>query len=141
MAVCALSFGCESSGYSLKGKVIRGGFTDIEVVDDDDEHFQDEGVGEARILIHRDPNTLKRQLIATGRSKSDGTFSIPISAFGAGWMDEVWLIQVECAGYRSGDNIIRLPGMGKRLLITMAKGQSVPHEQQENLWEEYEKYK
>src|SRR5690554_7412722 len=93
LAWFALLGGCESAGYTLKGKVISGGFTDIEVVDGDDSRFDGPGVADARILIHRDPGTLKQELIATGRSGSDGTFAIPISAFGAGWMDETWLIQ------------------------------------------------
>lgn len=141
VALLVMLGGCGSAGYTLTGKVVRGAFTDIEVVSKDDPHLDDAGVGDVRILIHRDPNTLKQELITTGRSRPDGTFEIPISAFVAGWMDETWLIQVERGGYLSGDNIIRLPGMGKRLLITLAEGTSVPHQQKENLWDEYEKYK
>lgn len=132
--------GC-AAGYTLKGKVVRGGFTEIEIVSSDDEDFDEAGVADVRIMIHRDPNTLKQALIATGKSKSDGTFSIAVDAFGAGWMEETWLIQVERGGYLSGNDIIRLPGMGQRLLITVSEGTSVPHQQRENLWQQYEQYK
>lgn len=134
------SVGCASS-YTLTGTVISGSYTHLEIVPASDSRFSETGLGQVKILIHRDPLTLKQELITTGRSHSDGTFEIPISAFGAGWMDETWLIEIERDGYRSGEMILRLPTGNQRLLITMSRGRSVPHEQRENLWEQHEKYK
>ncbi len=139
-ALVTMATGC-SGGYTLSGKVIKGAYTDLEIVSGDDTRFSETGVGEVKILIHRDPLDLNRSLSATGKSHSDGTFEVPIDAFGAGWMDESWLIQVERNGYRSGEMILRLPTGGKRLLVTMSQGQSTQHEPREDLWEQYEKYK
>lgn len=138
--VMSTSVGC-SGGYTLSGKVISGAYTDLEIVPGDDARFSESGVGAVKILIHRDPSALNRSLAATGKSNSDGTFEVPIDAFGAGWMDESWLIQVERNGYRSGEMILRLPTGGKQLLVTMSSGQSTPHQSREDLWEQYEKYK
>jgi hypothetical protein len=134
-----LLVGC--GGYTLSGKVISGAYSDLEITSADDSRFSETGVGQVKIMVHRDPLTLNQKLQATGRSHTDGTFEIPISGFGAGWMDETWLIEVERGGYSSGQMIMRLPTGSSKLLITVSKGPSMPHEPREDLWEQYEKYK
>lgn len=131
--------GC--GGYTLRGKVVRGSFNNIMVVQPDDEQLQQIGVGNVRIFVHRDPDRLNRELVATGVSGSDGTFNIPVGAFGAGWMTESWMIQAEGRGYHTVEQVIALPGSDERLIITVMPGRSTPLQQQENLWEQYEEFR
>jgi len=144
MVLCAavVLSGC-ATGYVLKGRAIEAGYTDVAVVPGSDDRLDKAGGGieGVRIRVHRDPGHLNQQLVATGRTSANGSFAIPIDAFGAGWMDEQWLIQVERSGFRSGAMTLRLPTGDRRLLVTMSPGTSTPHEDKEDLWEQYERYK
>ena len=131
--------GC--GGYTLRGQVVRGSFNNIMVVESANEHLQQTGVGNVRILVHRDPDRLNRELVATGVSGADGTFNIPIGAFGAGWMSERWMIQAEGRGYHTIEQMIALPGSDERLIITVMPGRSTPLQDQEDLWEQYEQFR
>lgn len=129
--------------YTLHGKVVEGFDTGILVVSADDARLGETGVRQVRITIHRDPGSLAQSIVATGSSGPDGTFAIELPAFGAGWMDEVWLIETSRPDYRNVNQTIRLPASSKRnrLLITVAPGRAAPGGQRDDLMEEFRRYR
>ncbi len=140
MLVIALS-GC--GGYVLRGKVVRGITTDAYLVSADDSRLNDEGVSDVKIVVWRDPNRLNRQRVADGRSGPDGSFTIPIREFGAGWMEEQWMIEIFRTGYQTGSATMTLPGSPSKtpLIVTIAPGPSSPLQAPDPLMDQYERYR
>lgn len=130
--------------YAVRGKVVEGSFAMVQFVDPDHELLASPGVAYADISILRDPTKPNQRVVASGRSNGQGQFDIPISEFGAGWMVEQWLVQVVKPGYETAETMTTLPGSrsGKRLLIVLAPGLSLPPTQRrQDLWEEAERYR
>jgi len=142
LAGIALLGGC-SSGYALRGKVVEGGISTIAAVDRADDRLAEQGVGDVQIRVYRDPGRLSQELAATGVSHADGSFEIAISAFGAGWMDEEWLIQTYREGYANAETVMRLPGdtVRRPVLIQLRRGAASPMRGREDLMEEIERYR
>ncbi len=134
---------CGCGPYTLRGKVIEGFDNAVLIVPVDDPRLDEPGIREARIQVYRDPERLARELIASDSTASDGAFAIELSAFGAGWMDEQWQIDVSRSGFRNSSEVIRLPSNSNRsrMLIILAPGRATPTQQPDNLWEEYERYR
>ena len=131
-------------GYTLSGKVVRGEYGSILFVPSVDEQFQDQPVPYASVKVYRDPDTPNRELIGTGRSNRDGEVSVPLKAFGAGWMVEQWEIEVVTPGYETVASRVTLPSSGKKLkmLIVLVAGRSMtPSTESEKLWEQYEQFR
>jgi len=148
IAIAGLSsglVGCGTLGsYALEGKVVPGGMGMIGFVDEDDEQLRESGVGQATINVYRDGGKPNQRLVATGRSDRTGWVEISLDAFGAGWMEERWLIEVTRVGYETSGALVELPGKreGKRLLVVLMPGVSLPAEgRREDLWGEYERFK
>jgi len=133
--------GC--GGYVLRGKVVRGITTDAYLVSADDTRLNDEGVGDVKIVIWRDPERLNRKRVADGRSGPDGSFTIPIREFGAGWMEEQWMIEVFRTGYQTGSAMLALPGSPSKtpLIVTVAPGPSSPLQSPDPLLDQYDRYR
>jgi len=141
MPIVLLS-GC-GGGYVLRGKVIESNTNAITTVDRKDSRMDQQGLGNVQIRVYRDPGRLSQELAASGVSGPDGTFAIPINAFGAGWMDESWLIQTYRDGYSNAETIKRLPGNTNRrpVLIMLRRGDATPFRQREDLLEEMERFR
>jgi hypothetical protein len=138
MIAAAVTSGC-GAGYVLRGQVIESGYSAMHVVGVDEELGA--GVEGVRINLYRDPGRLNQELVASGTSRADGTFEIPVAAFGAGWMDEVWMIETQRSGYGNADSIMRLPGVRQRLVITLAPGRAAPWSQDDDVMREFERYR
>jgi hypothetical protein len=141
--LCSMLLAGCAGGYALQGKVVEGDFAGVFFVDGDDEQLDEPGLGGARIEIYRDPDRPNRSLAATGRSDSRGEIDMTLDAFGAGWMDEQWLIEVIKPGFETVQQMVHLPSAGKkrRMLIMLSPGVSIQPEPREDLWEEYERYR
>ncbi|HRP64215.1 MAG TPA: hypothetical protein PK400_13025 [Phycisphaerales bacterium] len=136
--------GCETT-YVLRGRVIEGMPPGIHAMPAAQLAGEAPPVARATVNIYRDPNRLNKSLVANGLTGPDGSFAIPIHAFGAGWMDEMWLVEVLHGQYQGAETILMLPPDTKRtqLLIMLAPGRGVspaasPHS--ENLLEESRRY-
>ena len=134
--------GC-GGGYVITGRVVEGGFGSAQFVKADDAELVEPGLPHASISVYRDANRPNQRLITKGRTNEHGMIEIPINEFGAGWMQETWLIEVVKHGYETVQTVIELPSSGKdmRLLVVLAPGVSVPPKKAEDLWEEYERFK
>jgi hypothetical protein len=141
LSVLLLAGGCSS--YKIEGRVVRGSSSDLAFVSPDDPRLAHAGVSDATIAVDRDPGTLGRTNVATVKSDGGGRFSIPINAFGAGWMDEEWVIEAGRGGSETVKRVLRLPAAkdGRRLLIVLADGPVSVPVGQEDLWEQYERFK
>ncbi len=143
LALCGcILTGC-GDGYVMRGKVLPGYQTAAHVVSSEDPRFETEGTPGVQIYVVRDHNSLRRARVAQGTSGRDGVFEFRISEFGAGWMDETWLIQIHGQGVVTGESIIRLPdgGDGETLLVTVESGQSSPIQEREDLLKQIDTYK
>ncbi len=132
--------GCGS--YMLKGRVVRGDFSSVELVYADDARLQQPGVNGVEVRITRDPTTLNRYLAGQARSNPAGDFTLVMNEFGTGWMKEHWLVQGVVGGYQNAEMLMNLPGKGSkwRLLITMTPGSSEPF-RDDDLMQELERFR
>lgn len=141
--LCLLLLGGCGEGYVLRGKVIENGGSAITAVDREDSRMDQPGVADVQIRVYRDPGRLSQELAATGVSRPDGRFELPISAFGAGWMDEQWLIQTYRDGYSNAETVLRLPGNTNRrpVLIMLRRGEATRPSDRDDLMQELERYR
>ncbi len=134
--------GC-GSGYVIHGKAIRGDYSSVTFVHPDDSRLQEPGVADVRVFLFRDPNSLGRELVGSTSSGERGNFIIPINTFGAGWLDEQWLVHTYLPGSQSAESILTLPkpDMNLKMLITLGRGVAVMPKMSDDLMQQYEKFK
>ena len=116
--------GC--STYTLYGNVIYGEISDMELVDPEDRRLSDPPLTSVRITLQRDPDKLSRRIAGTDVSDVRGRFVIPLDEFGAGWMEEKWLVRASKPGFKTATSVLRLDAntKGKKLLIILGAGLS-----------------
>ncbi|WP_432797405.1 hypothetical protein [Poriferisphaera sp. WC338] len=114
--------GCQRS---LQGRVVAGPESSIAVVNQDDPRLTDgyNGINLAKVALTLDPETMKPLDQGSTYAQSGGSFSLPISAQGAGLLMYDALVTAECEGYKPVQRILPLPGQNQRLLITLAPGE------------------
>ena len=120
-------------GYRLDGKVVDG-FSGVAIGRADDPDARKSGIGGATIELVREPDTMNRAVAARATSDASGRFTLEVNGFGAGWMEEQWLIRVRRSGFETIETDVQLPREPKdRLaLVTMARGKSRPFREPEN---------
>lgn len=126
LALVAVLSGC---GYQLSGRVVEGGFDGIDMLP----RSQAEDVGGAPVAgamveLYRDPQTPKRKLVGTARTDDRGEFVMVLQDFGAGWMEERWLVRIRRNGFKGAEQSVELPGSpdGWRMVGTLTRGRAVP---------------
>jgi hypothetical protein len=126
----ALLAGC---AYKLEGKVIDG-FGSVNVGRADDPDARRSGIAGATIELIRDVGTPNRATAGRATAGADGRFTLELQGFGAGWMDESWLLRVRRNGYENIEQEIQLPGStdGRLLLVGMHRGRSAPFREPES---------
>ena len=135
--------GCQS-GYTLTGRAVESSYGDAGFVSRDNQLIVDApGIPGARVRVYRNPDRGDRELVASGRSDLDGSINLPVSAFGAGWMQEQWEIEVFCNGFETVTSRVTFPrSSGSRwLLVTMRKGRAIEPLPADPAWEQYEQFK
>jgi hypothetical protein len=132
LALVAVLSGC---GYHLAGRVVEGGFDSVDMLP----RSQAEDVGGAPVAgamveLYRDPQTPKRKLVGTARTDDRGEFTLVMQDFGAGWMEERWLVRVRRNGFKGAEQSIELPGSpdGWRMVGTLTRGRAVPFSEPES---------
>jgi hypothetical protein len=135
--------GCGET-YTLRGRVVSGMSPYVSFVPADDATLtSNAGVAHASISVYRDPDKPNRALAAKGRSDARGNITIPIKSFGVGWMAEQWLIQVVSPGFETHEELITMPSAKDELktLIVLTRGYSVAPKPEEDLIDEYERFR
>jgi hypothetical protein len=122
-AALGLLAGC---AYTLEGRAVEGHGT-IEV---GEKSMLDGGGGRpvagVSVVLIRDPTKGNRAQVASAVSGKDGTFKLVVSDFGAGWMQEEWLVRASRSGYQNVETITALPAGtgGQLMLVGLARGRS-----------------
>lgn len=111
--------------YTLEGRTVEG-FGAIEVAEGSAPDASNRAVPGVRVELIRDPDNANRERVASVVSGKDGKFRLTVESFGAGWMQEQWLIRASRSGFQNVEVIQPLPGSpgGKLLIVTMARGKS-----------------
>lgn len=78
-------------GYVIEGRVVQGEMASADWSSKGD-LVAGAPVSGATVTIIRDPDRLSRAVVGTALTGADGTFRLAVGGFGAGWMDEEWLI-------------------------------------------------
>lgn len=129
-----------SCSYSLQGRVVRGDYSAVEIVDSGDPRLNDPktALSGVSVSVQGDPNKLNRKSLGRAVSSRGGDFSMPVDEFGAGLLDYDIGVFARKKGYEPAEGFYKLPGGSRRLLITMTPGEDVPtSEQPGSLREEF----
>ncbi len=136
LAIAAACGGLVGCAYRIEGKVVAGDADFVTIVDADDPRLSMPGVGGTRISFVRDPMRLNRAVAAKGVSDPEGEISIPIDAFGAGWLEEEWLVQAVRSDRGAAEGMVSLPRGGRRLLIMLRSASPQELREIERSWRE-----
>ena len=114
-------------GYRLDGKVVDG-FGGVSIGRTDDPDARKSGIGGATVELVREPDTMNRTVAARATSDASGRFTLDVGGFGAGWMEERWLVRIRRNGFKGVEQSVELPGSpdGWRVVGTMTRGRAVP---------------
>ena len=142
MLLCVTAWLC-GCGYTLRGKVVRGETSAVEIVHEIDPRYKVSGINGAEVIVRRDPKSINPEMVGRDRSGSEGEFTIRIGEFGAGWMEEEWLVQARLTGFQNASALTKFPEKGSkwRLLITLAPGTAAPLDAREEIQQDIEKFK
>lgn len=126
----ACAAGC---AYRLEGRVVDG-FGGASVVREGDEEARKSGIPGVAIELVRDAGTMNRAVAARATSDSSGRFELEIDGFGAGWMQEDWLLRARRNGFETVEQQVDLPGdpKGRVMVLGMARGRSRPFREPES---------
>lgn len=113
-------------GYRIEGRAVPGGFGTLTWVDAGDPRLQQQGVSGVRVQLVRDPDRMRREVVAETTTAADGSFTLETKTFGAGWMDERWELTASRSGYGAAVTRAELPvdPSSRRLLVEMQRGGS-----------------
>jgi hypothetical protein len=141
LAGCLAAAGCGT--YVIKGTVISGSVSDMTFVGYGDQRLREPPLANVRITVQRDPDRGSRHMAGTDLTDIHGRFVVSLDEFGAGWMDEEWLVRATKPGFESASSMLRLNTNTKklRLLVIMAPGFSPPPREDEDLMEQYEQHR
>lgn len=135
--VILLLSGC---GYRIEGRAVPGGFGTVTWVDADDQRLQQRGMPGVRVQLVRDPDRMRREVIAESTSAADGSFTLDTRSFGVGWMDERWEIVASGPGVSAATRTeLPMDASQRRLLIELGRGghsPGSPREANQNLYDE-----
>ncbi len=134
---------CSGGGYELQGRVIRGDYSAVLLVDANDDRLSSgEGIVGVGLHVQQDPAQLNRRTLARSNSMSDGSFALPIDLIGAGTFHYDIGVFARRKGYEPASGYFRLPPKSKRVLIVMNFGTDRDlGEERENPYDDYERFK
>ncbi|MFI4853643.1 MAG: hypothetical protein ACIAQF_01535 [Phycisphaerales bacterium JB065] len=147
MVVCLIAAlvlpACSGGGYQLQGRVIRGDYSAVMLVDADDDRLSTgEGIAGVALHVQQDPAQLNRRTLVRGNSMSDGAFALPIELIGAGTFHYDIGVFARRKGYEPTSGYFRLPPKSKRVLVVMNFGNDHDlGEEREDPYEDYERFK
>jgi hypothetical protein len=134
--------GCES--YAMKGHVIRGDVSYVEIVDADDERLDARGIPGVRVGAHLDPGRLNRKFLGSSTTDQNGNFQLPIDEFGAGFLEYDISVVAYKKGYMGAEQFFMMPPASKRVLVILAPGDDPDppsFQDRESLFEEADRYR
>jgi hypothetical protein len=136
----ATGVGC---GRTIQTRVVKGEITTVGFVPTASPGLDGPGVSGVRITFTRDPTSPGRKVIAEATTDERGAVAVQLDSFGAGMLEEEWLVEAYAPGYETASQILRLPfdGSGNRLLITLVPGRAVRPARPDDYLQDYERYR
>lgn len=122
--------GCD---YTIRGRVVQSDMSIVQWVPEGSP-LPGAPVQGATVSIVRDPNGMSPTTAGQTTTGADGSFALKVDGFGAGWMEEVWLIRASRQRVGVAEAIERLPGSpgGQWLILSLAP--LAPGAKVENMW-------
>ena len=142
LACLFISLGLTGCGQNIMGKVIKGDSNTVELVHQSDPRLRTTGINNVEVTLRRDPHSANKQLAGRKRTEPTGDYSMRIDDFDASWAKEEWLLQTYATGYRSTNQLIKLPPNDRRwrLLITIAPGTAEAVDDMDQIMKEVEQF-
>jgi hypothetical protein len=77
---------------------------------------------------------MNRAVAARATSDSSGRFELEVDGFGAGWMEETWLLRARRNGFETVEQEVDLPSdpKGRVMLLRLPRGRSRPFSEPES---------
>jgi hypothetical protein len=143
LSLLIFAFALPGCGYTLYGKVLRGDSSAIDLLHDIDQRHKQPGLANVEIVVRRNPKDPNPERVGRTRTDAAGNFSMSIKEFGAGWMEEQWLVQARLPEYQNASAVMKLPARNSKwgLLITLAPGTATPLDTHEEITEDFERFK
>lgn len=139
VAIPVTGAGC--SGYTLRGKVVRGDISYATIVEADDVRFEDAGMSGVRIALQSNPGRLNRERIGETFTDSAGEFAIRVDRFGAGMLNYEVSFEARRKGYEGVRQMFTLPSRKKRIFVMLHPGEDVLGPEEESLDDEFERFR
>lgn len=132
-ACVALAASAPGCSYELQGKVVEG-FGSVAIGRGDDPEASKSGVPGATVELVRDAGTMNRTVAARATADGNGRFTLDVQSFGAGWMEEAWVLRVRRSGFQNVEDEVQLPRdpKGRLVVVSMARGRSAPFREPES---------
>lgn len=115
-----LCTGCEA--YKIQGTVVAGTQARVDIVDKDDERLKVNGIPDATVSAVIDPDAMRPTFLEPVTTDDAGRFAIPMDSLGAGFLEYKVVISAQANGSQPAEKTLKVPGSGKRLLITLPAG-------------------
>lgn len=111
------------SPYTLRGRVVQGEVSYVDIVDEDDHRLAQPGVSSVALKLTLDPSKLNRKVIAQNYSDEKGDFEMRVDEGGAGLLTFETALLARKRGFQSAEGVFNLPGgSSKRVLIVLTPG-------------------
>ena len=124
LLITFLLVGC--SKYAIQGRVVRGSYANIELVDKNDRRFSEANPtgGGAVVQGVLEPETpSERKSLGQVVTNGQGYFSMPVDAVGSGFLEYEAMLIARREGHQGTLRTIDLPRGSQRVLITLPLGQ------------------
>jgi len=112
--------GCSS--YALRGKAVVGPKSAAMVVQPDDPRLAGPPVEDAVLEFVLDPASGNRKRLGTTTVRPDGSFSFPVDAAGAGFLEYEVMIIARAPKRSPATATFALPARDRRVLVTLTAG-------------------
>ncbi|MFP4146021.1 MAG: hypothetical protein ACOCTI_07065 [Phycisphaeraceae bacterium] len=113
--------GC--AGYQLQGKVVEGSTPTVLVLDQDDPRLDGPGLAGAGVTLTLDPGRFSQTRAGTVTTDDQGHFAVGVDSVGAGVFEYEARVDAWSSGHQTVRDIFPLPPSGRRVLITLPRGQ------------------
>ena len=123
LAAVTLAAATACSPYALRGRVVEGTPAAVEVVAADDPRLASRPpLPEVRLALFENPERLNRRPAGAAVSGPDGWFELRPDAAGAGVLRIDAGLEARRQGFAPASGAFKLPGRGRRILVTMPVG-------------------
>ena len=132
-AALASALACVAGcSYRLEGRVVEG-HGGASVVRSGDDEARKSGIPGVTVELVRDASTMNRAVASRATSDASGRFELEVDGFGAGWMQEQWLLRARRNGFETVEQEVDLPGdpKGRVMVLGMVRGRSRPFREPE----------